>query len=53
MKYGKSKVLICEIVGICQDILKTEISKSPVSSTDNTGYEIPEFDSFHWHPHKN
>ena len=28
MKYGKSKVLICEIMhGICQDILKTEASR--------------------------
>ena len=29
MKYGKSKVLICEIMGICQDILKRVRSKRP------------------------
>ena len=28
MKYGKSKVLICEIMG-CQDILKRATSKRP------------------------
>ena len=29
MEYGKSKVLICEIMGICQDILKRVRFKRP------------------------